>query len=298
MPVILGFFCAAPGAVGDSSGSEIRVSVRENCTAGGLSLAHTALPENIFAYLSCEAVLFGAQTQSTPLFEVKVACPGGVGPAVWDVDGDSYSYDWNYDQGIRVAFAAKREPSSVKLGYTVTNLTDKPLERVLLHTCVPTTQAPSFFPEWKESAIHEPGATGNYMGLYDRVFLWKERQKFSFRGTEKGDKEIHLSLMSEGTAPIEWAWWVNGPERFTLPLIVVTSKDGKFAAGLGFERALWASCNGGDERACFHLFPSFGDIAPGSSATVKGAFYLLPGSAEDVRERFLNDFPAELSIDK
>jgi hypothetical protein len=97
--------------------------------------------------------------------------------------------------------------------------------------------------------------------------------------------------MREGRTPIEWEWWINGPETFDHPFIAVQSKDGKFTTALGFEAADWASINAGDERACFHLFPFFGDLEAGESSTVEGCFYLMPGTPDDVMRRFREDFP-------
>ncbi len=130
------------------------------------------------------------------------------------------------------------------------------------------------------------------MEFYDRTFLWSDGQPFAVGQTEKGKEEIHLSFVRDGRPPVEWAWWNNGPETFDLPLIAVESRDGRFTAALGFEAAEWASCNGGDDRACFHLFPFFGELQPGASATVEGCFYLLHGTADDALQRFKTDFPA------
>ena len=91
---------------------------------------------------------------------------------------------------------------------------------------------------------------------------------------------------------MNWAWWVNGPETFDVPLIAVASKDGRFTAGLGFQDGLWATVNASDDRACFHLFPHFGALKPGQSATVEGRFYLLKGTPKDMLTKFQKDFPA------
>jgi hypothetical protein len=96
---------------------------------------------------------------------------------------------------------------------------------------------------------------------------------------------VHLALLPQGEAPIEWAWWINSTNTFDEPLIALASRDGQWTAGLWFERAAWASSNAGDDRACFHLFPFFGRIEPGTSATVRGAFHLLRASPEELRQR-------------
>ena len=274
----------------------LQVSIRQDSTAGGLNVSHPYLRDDILAYLSCEAVLFG-ETQSTPLFEVRLAGDSATEDAHWSVAESTYSYAWTYAEGIRVEFSAVPDAVGLKLRYVLTNLSQAPLKRVLLHTCIPTTDAPAFFPGFTESPVHESGTTGNYMGFYDRTFLWSNGQRFAVAHTEKGGEEIHLSFMYEDRPAISWAWWKNGEETFDVPLIAIQSNDGQFTAALGFETAEWASCNGGDERACFHLFPSFGDLPPGSSREVKGCFYLMRGTPDEVFDRFSADFPGAEGLD-
>jgi beta-galactosidase len=89
---------------------------------------------------------------------------------------------------------------------------------------------------------------------------------------------------------VRWGWWVNSPERFDPPLIGLASRDGKKTVALAFERAIWASSNTGDDRACFHLFPWFSRIEPGQSVTVRGRLYVLKGGAQEALKRFRKDF--------
>jgi hypothetical protein len=96
--------------------------------------------------------------------------------------------------------------------------------------------------------------------------------------------------MQNGAVPVKWGWWVNSPERFDPPLIALTSRDGKKTVALAFERAIWASSNTGDDRACFHLFPWFGRIEPGQSVTVRGQLYVLRGGPQDALMKFRKDF--------
>lgn len=275
----------------NSTGESVSVSPRKGSSAGGLNISHTQLPGNTLAYLSCEGVVFGDPAESTPLFEVKVSDVPNVPGAHWTVKGNSFSYTWTYKNGIRVAFDARPEACAVRLHYKVTNASGEFLKRVMLHTCIPTTEAPVFFSELEKSPVHAEGKAGNHMGFYDRTYLWSKGRPFGIGRTAKGGQEIHLSFSREGQPPVEWGWWKNGPETFDIPFIAVQSGDGTFTAALGFDAADWASCNGGDERACFHLFPLFGDLKPGESGEVNGRFYLMRGEPEDVLEQFKHDFP-------
>jgi len=277
--------------VSNSPRSDLK-ALSEPANAGGLIVSNSALPGNIFSYLSCEAVLFGDPiTTSTPLFELKVSTdPNAPGPH-WNVTDDTFSYTWNYDEGIKLDFAATVADNGLKLRYTLTNTTKKTMKRVLLHNCVPTTDAPAFFPGETKNLSEGKGKVGRYMGHYDRTYLWSKGRRFNFAETELGREEIHLSFMLEGRTPIEWEWWDNGPETFDFPFIAVQSIDGEFTTALGFEAAEWASINAGDRNACYHLFPFFGDLEPGESSTVRGCFYLIPGTPEDALKQFKEDYP-------
>jgi len=260
-------------------------------TAGGLIVSNSLLPGNTLSYLSCEAVLFGEPTTATPLFEVKVSPDRNAPGAHWTVTDKTFSYTWQYDEGIRLAFAGTVAGNGLRLRYTLTNTTPKTLKRVLVHTCIPTTDAPAFWPGETKSPSEGTGKVGRYMGVYDRTYLWSKGRRFNFAETKLGRDDIHLAFMREGSTPIEWEWWTNGPETFDYPLIAVQSKDGKFTTALGFEDADWASINAGDKNACYHLFPFFGDIKPGKSSTVRGCFYLMQGTPEDALRQFKEDYP-------
>lgn len=267
---------------------------RPGSTAGGLDVALPQDPGDILVYLSCEALLFGHEVQSTPLFLVRLATDADADAADrpgWRRDGDSHAYRWTYDEGLQVDFQATPAPGRVLLRYTVTNTGELPRERVLLHTCVPTTHAPGFFPGDTPVPPDALDRSADRTELYTRAYYWRDGRARKFAATTLGRGEIHLALNHSQGRPVEWGWWRNTPETFDLPLVALESKAADRVAALGFERAAWASCNGGDNRACFHLFPEFGDLAPGQSGTVRGAFYLLPGGADHARAAFLADFP-------
>jgi hypothetical protein len=264
----------------------LRISPRPDSEAAGLNVSHPDLPENIFDFRTCEAVLDG--NHDFGLFRLKLALPGAPGGAAWSANDGSLRYAWTYPEGITVQFRASPETGRVALAYTVVNRTAAPLERVHLHTCVTTTEAPRFFPRLTprlESQLPANSQDKDYTELFTRLFLWKSGQPFKLDQTEHRRQQVHLSLMPQGQAPIQWAWWINSTNTFDEPLIALASRDGQWTAGLWFERAVWASSNAGDDRACFHLFPLFGRIEPGASATVRGAFHLQRGSPEELRKR-------------
>ena len=264
----------------------LRLSPRSGSEAAGLNVSHPALPGNVFDFRTCEAVLDG--NRDFGLFRVKLAPPNVTSQPAWSTNGGSFCYEWTYPEGITVRFEATPRVESVELTYTVVNHTTAPLKRVHLHTCVTTTEAPAFFPQrspGRESPLPSDTRDQDYTELLTRLFVWSGGQPLRLDRTEHARRQVHLSVMRKDEPVIDWAWWVNSTNTFDEPLIVATSHDGQWTAGLEFERAIWASANTGDDRACFHLFPFFGRLEPGASATVRGAFWLRPGSPEEWRHR-------------
>ncbi len=252
----------------------------------GLAISHPRLSDNVFGFGTCEAVLDG--DRDFGLFQVKLAAPPKGSLPAWQIDARGLGYTWRYPQGIVVQYRAEPASDAVACSYTVRNQSATPLARVHLHTCVTTTRAPAFFPAaFRAADAGSPSSAANddLTELYERVFLWSRGQRFSFSEGVPGHQEVHLAFMREGETPIHWAWWVNAERTFDTPLIAVASRDGRWTAGLWFETAVWASCNTGDDRACFHLFPLFGTLAPGESVTVRGKFFLLAGTPDDLYQR-------------
>jgi hypothetical protein len=278
----LALLCFANASAEDS----LHVSPRSASQAAGLNVAHPELPGNVFDFRTCEAVLDG--DRDFGLFRVKLALPGSPHGQAWFTNSSSMGYQWRYPEGVEVHFTAKPESDHVAVVYTIFNHTSAPLERVHLHPCVTTTEAPAFFPPLtprRMSTLPANSTDKDYTELLTRLLVWSGGHALRLDGTEHARREVHLSLMPRSEPPIQWAWWINATNTFDEPLIVLQSRDGRYTAGLSFERALWASANTGDDRACFHLFPAFGRIEPGGSATTSGAFWLLRGSPEDLRRR-------------
>jgi hypothetical protein len=251
-----------------------------------LNVSHPALPGNLFDVRTCEAVLDG--NRDFGLFQVKLALPGASTRSAWATNRTSLRYEWTYPEGITVRFEATPRIESVELAYTVVNRTTVALNAVHLHTCVTTTEAPAFFPQLatgRESQLPPDTRDKDYTELLTRLCVWSNGQPLRLDRSEHARRQVHLALLPKGGTPIEWAWWVNSTNTFDEPLIAVASHDGLWTAGLWFERAAWASTNTGDDRACFHLFPLFGRIEPGASATIRGAFFFLRGSPETLRLR-------------
>jgi len=276
--------CAVSLITITAPGAPLSISIRPGSEADGLNVRSPYCPDDVLDRRTCEGVLVGSKDYG--LFQVKLPATLGDGRKSWRRDGDVWGYSWPYSQGVTVHFEVEPDGDSLKLKYTLENLGTKTLDAVQLHPCIPTTEAPGFFPPPNVSNTQT-----NWTELYDRLYVWSGKRPFSFAETKLAASELHLSLMQHGAVPVKWGWWVNSPETFDPPLIALTSRDRKKTIALAFEQANWASSNTGDDRACFHLFPWFGRIEPGQSVTVRGRLYVLRGGPQEAMKRFRKDFP-------
>ena len=174
-------------------------------TAGGLDVRSPLLPGDNFDFRSCEAVLFPGNLHAPVSGEgfQRRGCPR----AHWNIHNNTYSYSWKYPEGIQVDFAATPQTNSLKLRYTLTNHSQAVLPRVLVHTCVPTTEAASFLPPHTIKEVVTPKGRhlkqNVYLGLYDRTFFWSQGKQIAFSQTELGKSELHLAFTRQGTPPDE-----------------------------------------------------------------------------------------------
>jgi hypothetical protein len=160
-------FCGALALAADP----LHVSPRSASQAAGLNVAHPELPGNVFDFRTCEAVLDG--NRDFGLFRVNLALPGLADGPAWFTNNGGVGYQWRYPEGVEVRFTAKPEIDRVVVSYTILNHTPAPLERVHLHTCVTTTEAPSFFPPLTprgESTLPANSTDKDYTELLTR--LW------------------------------------------------------------------------------------------------------------------------------
>lgn len=264
--------------------------VVEGSKSAALAVSFPNLPKDIIEYRSCEAVLDG--NWDFGLFAIDLKSVPREESTSWKIMEGRLQYTWVYPAGIQVGFVAKPRPQSVELVYTLTNTSGHTLQRAMVHPCVVTTRAPSFL-----APLHRPNRKLKSQGtqppiygeMYDRLWLWKNATPFSFATIGISTAESHLSVMQESEHPVEWAWWKNSSETFDEPLIAMQSRDRRFTLALTFERAIWASANASDKRACFHLFPYFGKLEHGESRRIRGKLVLVEGDPKEAYTNLLTE---------
>ncbi len=109
-------------------------------------------------------------------------------------------------------------------------------------------------------------------------------------------REIHFnsqlrSLVNATAKNGEYVWspkWpLAEPDAFG-GLIVRESTDGKWVAGIAWERFL--SAQGHNPWECMHLSVRVGPLAPNDERTINGRIYLIEGRKEDLLKRYRKDF--------
>jgi hypothetical protein len=278
----------------------LTVSIRPNSHTAALNIQSPSLPADQIEFRTLEALVvgnqIGNQMSNRPfgLFQVYLAPTARPGQPGWTNKDGILSYRWAYPQGAVVLFSAKPGKDFVDLTWTVENHSAYAWDLVQLHPCIMTAEAPQFFPGPRppHTPVTEPNPKrGDFSEMYDRLFLWYRGGPFAFSSSEWGYSQPHLAFMRQGEPPIHWAWWTNSQQKtFDVPFIALASHDSHHTLALALNRSIWATCNTGDERACFHLFPDFGRLLPGQSSTVHGRFYVLDGMTHDAYKRYLLDF--------
>jgi hypothetical protein len=195
-----------------AANASLDIAIRPGSEAGALNVTSPGCPGDVFDFRTCEGVVAGYRDLG--LFQVKLPPAFGDGNKSWKRTGTTWSYSWPYEQGITVQVSVEPDGDCLKLGYTLANTSSNAMDAVQLHTCVPTTEAPSFFPK-----PDVRNSQTNWMELYERLHVWSDGYPLPFSEEPLAKREVHLSLMRQGALPVHWGWWNNGAATFDQPLI-------------------------------------------------------------------------------
>ena len=101
--------------------------------------------------------------------------------------------------------------------------------------------------------------------------------------------EESLDPHSRPSDRFPWSFrWPDSAVNARGGLIVRESTDGKWVTGIAWERFLSAQAHNPWE--CMHLSVHLGPLGQGESREVRGRIYLLPGTKEELLERYFRDF--------
>lgn len=173
------------------------------------------------------------------------------------------------------------EGDTASMQLTVTNQGDRTAERVRGKVCLGLSHASSFRHEGGQGVwIFRGGRPFEFTALrrrdgYLASSVWvkpyydaRERP----RGTPLGLHEGGLLSSRSGLLADDG-------------VIVATSADGRWSLGTLWEDAAVVFHNFLSGHQCIHLDPSFGDLAPGASATRRGWLVVVEGPPEEARRK-------------
>ena len=124
--------------------AELEIAIRPGSETGGLNVRSPHCPGDVFDFRTCEGVVVGSKDFG--LFQVILPATFGDGNQSLRRDAKVWRYSWPYTQGVTVYIEVEPDGDSLKLKYTLQNTSTSALDAVQLHTCIPTTEAPGFFP--------------------------------------------------------------------------------------------------------------------------------------------------------
>lgn len=246
-------------------------------------------PQERLLWISCEALLDGNRD-----FGLYAIAPKA---SDWrEVDG-AWSYRYRTEPGLLLEFTARVAGDALEWNYRLENHTTETLEDAHLHPCLSTQGAPSFYPgdaiQAQRDRVGRAARAGkqDYRELWQRVWLYTRESRFALESCAAARDSQRLALVPQGSAPLTWSWWQSSPERFAAPWMVIEDHERQQVLALAFERVRWASSNASDARACVHLFPHYGRLAPGESKQVRGRLLWTAGTSASIRSRLEQDFP-------
>jgi hypothetical protein len=151
--------------------------------------------------------------------------------------------------------------------------------------------------DWPETAgiipCFNPGPTESRNPLFANRNTW-------FVGPDglarQDQREIHFNADLRGRVNAcsdhgQFVWskkWPTSPVNAAAGLLLRESSDGKWTAGIAWERFL--SAQGHNPWECMHLCVLVGPLKKGESRTIRGRIYLFQGTRDDCLARYRRDF--------
>lgn len=166
----------------------------------------------------------------------------------------------------------RAEADRIDLRLSIRNDTDRPQGPIDWAFCAIALESPSLRdPEHARTFIFDGRRLRSLREINGRAMTAVTR----IAGADGFISHLHTSLP-------------RSPVESKQSVIIVESRDGRHAAALGFEQSYTSfSCSG---NMCFHADPYFGMLSPGVEKQMRGALYLMEGSADDALDRYRRDF--------
>ena len=205
-------------------------------------------------------------------------------PVQWLQEGDALFYRrTNADDGLGkrgtlVEYSVRVEPKvdGVEIEFTVQNKGESVLRNVVGHVCL----------GHRSDAFRDPG--------YERTYIRSGGRFLCVGDTDRGENPIRTHYRVLDMPPIKLFsnprnkfWGSLSNVRADSGLILTRSNAGQNLVAMVFEPASELFQNSDEPNMCIHSDPYFGDLQPGSSATVKGKIILFEGDLPDFERIYL-----------
>ena len=199
-------------------------------------------------------------------------------PVQWRQEADGFVFcrtntdDGQGKRGFIVEYTVRLEPEvdGVNIEFTVQNKGESALRNVVGHVCL----------GHQSEAFRDPN--------YERTYIRSDGQFLSVGDTDRGEDPIRTHYLVKDMSPIKIFnnprnkfWGGLSDAVADNGLILTRSRNGKKLVAMVFEPASELFQNSDDRNMCLHSDPNFGDLQPGSSATVKGKIILFNGDLSD-----------------
>ena len=167
----------------------------------------------------------------------------------------------------------------IDMEWTVQNLGEKQWTYVAATPHVAFSEAPDFEDPTQERTFLRIGGKWVSINGTDRSDGRRSTQWYIVKG--------HRASAMMGTRPHAKNSFGESSDMPDNSLTAVVSRDGQWVLGEAFEDAQYICLNA---PVCIHPAAFFGDLAPQQQHRVRGEFYILHGTLDELLARYANDF--------
>jgi hypothetical protein len=182
------------------------------------------------------------------------------------------SADCNVEGKGRFTLSLRGEKDFVDIRLSVRNDLPRPMGPINWHFCTSTYESPS---------LRNPE--------HDRTYLYDGQRLRSIRELDGVDGFYIYSVAGDqGFRPEIHKTLTSGSIEAQESIMIMEGRDSRHATAIAFEQS--CDCFGCRSNMCIHADPYFGTIEPGREKQMRGRLYLIEGDANDVFNRYLQDF--------
>lgn len=188
----------------------------------------------------------------------------------------------------RIRFQADIRPAAtgLALAFTIENRSSQTLRNVVGHICL------------SHDRVEREGNERFADPKCERSYIVSKGKLANLNSIDRGGPPdgIRSHYLVAGATPISFFltqpfWGKLSQDHATEPWIAGTSFSGAWTVALWWEKAAELFQNSDPRNRCIHSDPSFGDMKPGATVTVRGALDLVRGTPADALRLYRRERP-------